>query len=103
MIREQKFLASIYREEEIDKANPDDIAIEESYKGPMLVGDEPITSAWCQNALEYMRDQKKIHKKVVWIILKRITALLKTEPTLKEVSIPEYFSVTQRQDHHCLR
>lgn len=89
MIKEQKFLASIYREDEIDKANPDDLKIEDGYKGPLLAADEPITAEWAKNALDYMRDQKKIHKKVVWIILKRIIALLDKEPTLKEVSIPE--------------
>jgi PPP5 TPR repeat region len=89
MIREQKFLASIYREDEVDKTNPDDLTIEDGYKGPLLVGDEPITNDWCLKALDYMKDQNKIHKKVVWIILKRIIDLFKSEPTLKEVSIPE--------------
>lgn len=89
MIKEQKFLASIYREDEIEKVNPDDLKIEDDYKGPLLTNDEPITAEWAKNALDYMRDQKKIHKKVVWMILKRITALLDKEPTLKEVTIPE--------------
>lgn len=89
MIKEQKFMASIYREDEADKANPEDLKIEDSYKGPLLTAEDQITSEWARQALDYMRDQKKIHKKVVWIILKRIIELLKNEPTMKEVTIPE--------------
>ena len=88
MIKEQKFLASIYREDEVDKANPDDLKIEDGYKGPLLTKEEKVTEEWARNALEYMRDQKKIHKKIVWIILKRIIELLDKEPTLKHVTIP---------------
>lgn len=88
MIKEQKFLASIYREDEIDKANPEDVKIDASYTGPILTMEEPVTAEWAKNALEYMKDQKIIHKKYVWVILKRIIALFDKEPTLKEVTIP---------------
>jgi len=51
--------------------------------------DSPITLEWARNALEWMREQKKIHKKFVWIILKRIAAMFEDEPTLVSVHIPE--------------
>lgn len=55
MIKEQKFLESIYRENEIEKVKVEDLKIEESYKGPLLEMDQAITADWVKIALEYMR------------------------------------------------
>lgn len=88
LIKEQKFLQSITRDDEYDKIKPEDLTIEASYDGPKLEKDEPITADWAKEALDYMQKQKKLHKKVVWSIVKRISAHLEKEPTLKEVSVP---------------
>lgn len=103
MIKEQKFLEALAREDDSEKVDPESMEVEASYAGPNLAKDEEITVSWAENALEWMQNQKKIHKKVVWMILKRMITLLDQEPTLKEVTIPKYARLMQRPDLHRLR
>lgn len=100
MIKEQKFMESIYREDEIDKAIPESINVEASYDGPKLEMNEPVTAEWALKALEYMRLEKKIHKRYVWVIIKRIIALFDKEPTLREVTVPADAKITVCGDIH---
>ena len=88
MIKEQKFLAAVQREDEND-VDPETMVIEDGYDGPRLEKEEEVSEKWVKEALDYMQRQKRIHKKVVWVALKRVNELLEKEPTLKEVSIAE--------------
>lgn len=103
IIKEQKFMEALAREDDSEQVDPELMEIEAGYTGPNLEKDEEITSSWAENALDWMQNQKKIHKKIVWVILKRMIKLLDQEPTLKEVNIPKYDGLTQRADLHRLR
>ena len=51
--------------------------VEESYKGPSLESmDTVLTKEWVEAAIQWMKEEKKIHKKYVWMILKRISIML---------------------------
>lgn len=103
IIKEQKFMEALAREDDSEQVDPETMEIEPGYSGPVLQSDEPITASWAENALDWMQSQKKLHKKIVWMILKRMIKLLDQEPTLKEVTIPKYDHLTQRADLHRLR
>lgn len=73
-----------------EKLLPEDILVEESYAGPRLDSqDADITLEWAKSVIDWMKDQKKLHKKYVWMILKRISIFLAQESTLIDVEIPK--------------
>lgn len=42
--------------------------------------------------MEFMRDQKVLHKKYLWMLLLRVKDILKALPALVDLEIPQYFS-----------
>ncbi len=51
--------------------------------------DTVITKEFVKEFLEYLRLEKKIHKKYVWIILKRIIEILDKEKNIVNISFEE--------------
>lgn len=73
--REKAFAESISRPDEMDSINAEDIVVPESYTGPVINEETELTNEFVMKAIEYMKDQKFIHKKYVWILLKRVSVI----------------------------
>ena len=61
------------------------MAVPDSYLGPRLEPDEPITRAFVESLVEWQREQKNIHRKYMIVILLRMPAFMQKQPTLVEV------------------
>ncbi len=62
--------------------------------------DSVITKEWIQNLLEYLKQQKKVHKKFIWIILKRVITLLDSYKNVPAISFDDHPRVTVCGDVH---
>lgn len=51
-------------------------------------------------AIDYMKDQKIIHKKYIWIMLKRVSAILEKQETLVDVNVEDENKFTICGDIH---
>lgn len=61
------------------------IVVPDSYEGPRLEPDEPITLEFVKALVEWQRGQKNIHRKYMIVILLRMLEFMKKQPTLVEV------------------
>jgi serine/threonine-protein phosphatase 5 len=86
--------------EEINAATLKDIIVPESYTGPRLEEEDPLTSEWVIKLMDWMKDQKVLHKKYLWQILKRVKEILKALPTLVDVEVPKGKEITVCGDTH---
>jgi len=100
MKKEKAFAESIARPDEMDTIDPEDLEVPESYKGPVIEMEGELTEETVMSALDYMKEQKYIHKKYVWRILKRITAILEKEETLVDVTVADEAKYTICGDIH---
>lgn len=87
MKKENDFLEAIYKEDELDKCNENEIIVESSYQGPVIEMDKEFTMDQVIELLDFMKDQKKLHKKYFWILLKRVTDILDKEKNIVDVSV----------------
>ena len=58
-------MAAIEREDATDSFDPSEIIVEASYAGPRLEKDTPITYDWCVKLMEFLKGEKRVHKKYV--------------------------------------
>lgn len=86
--------------EEINANAIKDMIVPESYAGPRLEEDEPITKEWAVKLMAWMKDQKVLHKKYLWILLKKIKEILRALPTLVDLDIPKGKEITVCGDTH---
>lgn len=56
-------------------AKPDEIFVESSYNGPKLESIDEITAEWITTVMDWQRDQKKLHKKYVTMIIAKATEI----------------------------
>ena len=61
--------------------------MEDDYCGPRL--DHEITSEFMDSLVQWFRDRKILHKKYAYKIILRVYKLLKSLPSLIDISIPE--------------
>jgi serine/threonine-protein phosphatase 5 len=80
--------------------NLDDIPVETSYAGPTLDKIEDITPKWVETLLEYMKDQKVLHKKFAIMIILRCRDLFETHKSLVHITVPEENEITVCGDIH---
>jgi serine/threonine-protein phosphatase 5 len=85
--REKQFLECIQYEDEMEKINENDLNVEGSYNGPVLEENTAIDMKWIENTLAFLRDQKKIHKKYLWILIKRCKQILDKEANIVNVDV----------------
>eukprot|EP00029_Vermamoeba_vermiformis_P001172 TRINITY_DN1133_c0_g1_i1.p1 TRINITY_DN1133_c0_g1~~TRINITY_DN1133_c0_g1_i1.p1 ORF type:complete len:487 (+),score=149.98 TRINITY_DN1133_c0_g1_i1:1-1461(+) len=72
--------------------------IGDDYRGPKMT--VPVTSDFVEKMMEEFKEQRKIHKKVVYQIGIEAKKLLQQQPTLVEISIPEDAKMTVCGDVH---
>ena len=100
MKREKDFVESIRREDELDLINSDELEVPSSYDGPVIDKDNEITLDLVHKCIEYWKNQKVIHKKYVWNLIKRATDVFDNEKTLVYVDIPADKEFTVCGDIH---
>jgi serine/threonine-protein phosphatase 5 len=86
--------------EQITLSSFKDISVPDSYNGPRLEEDEEVSREWVLKLLDWMRDQKVLHKKYLWMLLLRIKDIFKALPSLVELDIPKGKEITVCGDTH---
>eukprot|EP00307_Rebecca_sp_RCC1486_P011964 CAMPEP_0119407366 /NCGR_PEP_ID=MMETSP1335-20130426/1281_1 /TAXON_ID=259385 /ORGANISM="Chrysoculter rhomboideus, Strain RCC1486" /LENGTH=658 /DNA_ID=CAMNT_0007431465 /DNA_START=1 /DNA_END=1979 /DNA_ORIENTATION=- len=76
----------------------DDIVVEDSYTGPRLSW--PITAEFVKALTEHFKDQKSLHKRYVFELLKKAEEIFKELPTVFDVPVPEGTSISVCGDTH---
>jgi serine/threonine-protein phosphatase 5 len=87
--KEKEFLACIQYEDEFDKIDEESLVVEPGYTGPVFDRKVLLTREFVLNLLEYMKAQKKLHKKYLWVLLKMIREQLEKDPNLVDVNVDE--------------
>lgn len=85
--KENDFLEAIYYQDELDKCDENALTVEPSYDGPVIESEGEWTHDNVVTLLEYMRGQKKLHKKYLWILLKKVRDILDKESNVVTVTI----------------
>lgn len=85
--KEQDFLAAIYHEDELEKCDEEALVVEQSYNGPVISKETPFTMDDVMALLDFMKDQKKLHKKYLWTLLKLAKDVLDKEPNIVDVTV----------------
>ena len=98
--REKAFAESISRPDEMDKIDHNSITVPESYTGPVIEETTEITEEFVKTTCSYMSDQKFIHKKYIWILLRRVAEILDKEETLVSVHVEPENNFTVCGDIH---
>ncbi|CAG9321204.1 unnamed protein product [Blepharisma stoltei] len=78
--------------------NPENIIVPDSYQGLHLP--DVVTESWVVNLMQEFKDQKKLHKKYVVMILLRIREILSRYTSLVYVNIPDNDEITVCGDVH---
>ena len=79
---------------------PDELIVPDSYNGPVIEMDTVIDMKLVMDCITYMKEQKFIHKKYIWILLQRVIKILEEEETLINVNIPDDKEFTVCGDIH---
>lgn len=77
---------------------PEDIVIEPSYQG--LHMPTPITLDFVKNLMQQFKEQKKLHKKYVVMMLIEMRNMLQKTPTLVDITVPEGNQIIVCGDTH---
>ncbi|KAJ3343694.1 hypothetical protein HDU83_005544 [Entophlyctis luteolus] len=77
----------------------DSIIVESSYDGPHLPS-TGITHEFCVSLLDYMKAQKKLHRKYVYIILVAAKKIFDASPTVVDIAVPKGRRITVCGDIH---
>ncbi|EGR31107.1 protein phosphatase catalytic subunit, putative [Ichthyophthirius multifiliis] len=101
IIFEREFAKSIEVQHAVVVVNPEDVIVEPNYQGPKLENiDTDVTSEWCIQLMEHLKDQKKLHKKYTWMILKKAKEILSGYQSLIDLDYPEDEQLTVCGDVH---
>eukprot|EP00510_Aplanochytrium_minuta_P010085 CAMPEP_0184075284 /NCGR_PEP_ID=MMETSP0957-20130417/71045_1 /TAXON_ID=627963 /ORGANISM="Aplanochytrium sp, Strain PBS07" /LENGTH=490 /DNA_ID=CAMNT_0026377711 /DNA_START=14 /DNA_END=1486 /DNA_ORIENTATION=+ len=76
------------------------ITVPDTYDGPRLEEDGAVTVKFCEDLMQWMMEQKSLHKKYVAIILKKLLKQLEKLDSLVELPIPEGTEITVCGDTH---
>jgi serine/threonine-protein phosphatase 5 len=79
--------------------NPDDIDVEASYTGPRIE-DGKVTEEFVDELREHQKAEKRLHKKYALQILYKVRDVLKAEPPVVDVPVPEDHHMTVCGDVH---
>ena len=93
MKKQKEFFASIQYEDELDQCDENKLVVESGYDGPVIDHKTEVDLPFAEKLLEFLKQQKKLHKKYLWILLKRVRDILDKEKNV--VSVPFEGSVMQ--------
>lgn len=97
---EMDFASCIAVEEKKIEINPDDIIVEESYSGPVIEKREDVTAEWWVELMQYMKEEKKLHKKYWVMLLIYISELVREQPSLVDIEVEDDIDITVCGDTH---
>ena len=83
-----------------DKITEESIIVESSYQGPVLNDMNDLTYEWVIGLVNYLKEEKRFHKRFVIKMLRALTAHYKKMPTMVDVTIPEGKHITVCGDVH---
>ena len=98
-----KFLEAIESENSIplyEKLKPAEMKVPDAYQGPKLDDELTVTAEYVQAMTEHFRDQKLIPKRDIIAILIQAINIMRKEPNVVRVSIPDDQEVTVCGDTH---
>ncbi|CAF1434340.1 unnamed protein product [Adineta ricciae] len=84
----------------VNQIDLNSMTVEKEYDGPHLESDGRVTSDFMFQLLPYFENQKKLHKKYAYQIILQILTLLKSLPTLIDVTVPTKHKFTICGDIH---
>lgn len=96
--KEEKFRKAIESDHGPVDIRPEEIEVEESYDGPHFP--EEITPEWVLSLAEHLKNQKKLHKKYVAMMLIRAKELFSSYDSLVHIEIPDEEEFTVCGDTH---
>lgn len=72
---------------ELKKINPEDINVPTNYDGPILEMSQAVNQDWLKTLLTHLSDQKRLHKRFVWILIKRVKEILDKKENIPNISL----------------
>ncbi|MGB1605449.1 MAG: hypothetical protein ACPIOQ_72630, partial [Promethearchaeia archaeon] len=101
-IKAKQFELAIASDETpVKEPDPSDIEVEPSYSGPRLDPiDGKVTPEFVHELQDYQKNEKRLHKKYALQILLKVRDILKAEPPVVDVTVPEGKHVTVCGDVH---
>ncbi|CAF0936297.1 unnamed protein product [Adineta steineri] len=84
----------------VNQIDLNSMTIEKEYDGPHLDAEGRVTKEFMFELLPYFENQKKLHKKYAYQIILQILTLLKTLPSLIDITVPSKHKFTICGDVH---
>ncbi|XP_031565648.1 serine/threonine-protein phosphatase 5-like [Actinia tenebrosa] len=102
IVQRQMFEKAIAAEEKavFDTIDIDSIVVEDSYDGPVIDDKQGYTLDFIKQMMETFKEQKKIHRKFAYKILKDMKLFLEKQPSLINIKIPKSGKFTVCGDIH---
>lgn len=98
--KEIDFASCIAVEEKKIEINPEDIMVEPSYDGLRIEKREDVTKEWVLELMQYFKDEKKLHKKYVVMLLIYLSDIVKDQPSLVDIEVEDDVDITVCGDTH---
>lgn len=98
--KERNFLKAIEYEDETDQLDPNSLNVPSSYQGPKLEETQAVSFDWVMALVEHLKDQKKLHKKFVWMMIRRMTSILDSEPNLNFLRVQDGYVSKEAKEGH---
>mmetsp|Transcript_1260 Transcript_1260/g.1215 ORF Transcript_1260/g.1215 Transcript_1260/m.1215 type:complete len:357 (+) Transcript_1260:18-1088(+) len=97
---EMEFASCIAVEEVKIEIDPEDIIVEESYNGPVITSREDINVEWVLALMQHFKEEKKLHKKYVVMLINFLMDSTKEQDALVDIEVPEDGDITICGDTH---
>lgn len=75
--REEMLAKAVERADEIIHYDASDIHVADSYEGPRIENIDDITPEWIKKLMQYQKEEKRLHKKYIVMIINEATNLFK--------------------------
>ncbi len=98
--RYREFGASLDVGSTIEQISEESIIVEPSYNGPVLNDLKDVTLEWVMELVNYLREEKRLHKKFVVKMIKAMIVRYKKQPSMIEINLPEGQHITVCGDVH---
>ena len=92
-IKENAFFECIDYKDEVEMLDPNKLTVEKNYSGPVIDWETEITLDLVKQTAEHLKQQKKLHKKYLWILLKRLLTELEKDSNLVDLKVEGQITV----------
>jgi serine/threonine-protein phosphatase 5 len=82
------------------KITEDSVVVESAYTGPVLNDLKDLTQEWVINLINYLKDEKRLHKKYVIKLINSLAAFYRKLYPIVEITVPEGEHITVCGDVH---